>query len=71
MKPTVDAVASEHRENFIVARVDVDDNPKTLREYEVRSIPADIVFRDGEVVGKFIGALPKAAFVQRILDALK
>ncbi|MDE0397255.1 MAG: thioredoxin domain-containing protein [Candidatus Poribacteria bacterium] len=71
MKPTVDAVASEHRENFIVARVDVDDNPKTLREYEVRSIPAYIVFRDGEVVGKFIGALPKAAFVQRILDALK
>ncbi len=71
MKPTVDAVASEHRENFIVARLDIDDNPKTLKEYGVRSIPAYIVFRDGEVVGKFIGALPKAAFVQRILDTLK
>ena len=71
MKPTVDAVASEHRENFIVARLDIDDNPKTLKKYGVRSIPTYIVFRDGELVGKFIGGLPKAAFVERILDTLK
>ena len=71
MKPTVDAVASEHREKFIVGRLDIDNNPKTLKAYGVRSIPTYIVFRDGEVTGKFIGALPKAAFVQRILDTLK
>ena len=71
MKPTVDAVASEHRENFIVARLDIDDNPKTLKEYGVDGIPTYIVFRDGEVVGEFVGAMPKAAFVQRILDTLK
>ena len=71
MKPTVDAVASEHREKFIVARLDIDNNPKTLKAYGVRSIPTYIVFRDGEVRGKFIGALPKAAFVQRILETLK
>ncbi|MDE0015968.1 MAG: thioredoxin domain-containing protein [Candidatus Poribacteria bacterium] len=71
MKPTVDAVASEHPEKFIVARLDIDDNPKTLKEYGVRSIPTYIVFRDGEVVGQFVGAPPKAAFVQQILDILK
>ena len=71
MKPTVDAVASEHRESFIVARLDVDDNPKTLREYGVRSIPTYIIFRNGEVAGKMVGAKHKADFVQRILNALK
>lgn len=71
MVPTVDAVASEYRENFIVARLDIDENRKTTREYGGQRIPAYIVFRDGEVVGKFVGAMPKAAFVQRILDILK
>lgn len=71
MIPTVDAVASEYRENFIVARLDIEKNRKTAREYGGRGIPAYIVFRDGEVVGKFVGAMPKAAFVQRILDMLK
>jgi len=71
MKPTVDAVASEHHEDFIVARLDIDDNPKTLKAYGVRSIPTYIVFRDGEVVAEFVGGLPKAAFAQRILDTLE
>ena len=71
MKPTVDAVASEHREHFIVARLDIDNNPKTLKEYGVHSIPTYIVFRDSEVIGQFVGALPKADFVQRIRDTLK
>ena len=71
MKPTVDAVASEHRESFIIAKLDIDKNRKTAREYGGQGIPAYIVFRDGEVVGKFVGAMPKAAFVQRILDTLK
>ncbi|MXV74353.1 hypothetical protein F4Z99_08755 [Candidatus Poribacteria bacterium] len=71
MKPTVDAVASEYRESFIIAKLDVDKNRKTAREYDGQGIPAYIVFRDGEVIGKFVGAMPKAAFVQRILDILK
>ena len=71
MKPTVDAVASEYQERFIIARLDIDKNRKTAREYGGQGVPAYIVFRDGEVVGKFVGSMPKAAFVQRILNALK
>ena len=70
MKPTVDAVASEYREKFSVARLDIDKNRKTASEYGGQGIPAYIIFRDGEVIGQFVGALPKAAFVQRILDIL-
>ena len=71
MRPTVDAVASEYGEKFIIAKLDIDKNRKTARAYGGQGIPAYIIFRDGEVVGKFVGAIPKAAFVQRILDTLK
>jgi thioredoxin-like negative regulator of GroEL len=71
MRPAVEAVASEYREKFIIAKLDIDKNRKIAREYGGQGIPAYIVFRDGEVVGKFVGAMPEAAFVQRILDTLK
>ncbi len=71
MIPTVEAVASEYRESFVVAKLDIDKNRETAKAYGGQGIPAYIVFRDGEVVGKFVGAMPQATFVQRILDTLK
>ena len=71
MVPTVDAVASEYRDSFIVARLDIDKNPKTNREYGGRGIPAYIVFRNGEVIGSLLGAMPKQVFEQRLLGILE
>ena len=71
MKPKVDAVASEHRDSLIITRLDIDQNPKTPSKYDVRAIPTYIIFRDGEVVGKIVGTMPQATFVQRIFDALE
>ena len=71
MRPIVDAVALEHRDTFIVGRLDIDNNRQTTAEYKVNGIPAYIVFRDGTVVARFAGAMPKEVFVQRILDTLK
>ena len=71
MKPTVDAVASEHSDSLLIARLDTDQNPKTVSKYRVRAIPTYIIFQDGEVVGQIVGGMPKATFVQRIFDALE
>ena len=71
MKPIVESVALEHRNTFIVGRLDIDENRQTMEKYQVKGIPTYIVFRDGTVVGRFAGAMPKAVFEQRILDALK
>ena len=71
MIPTVDAVASEYRDTLIIGRLDIDKNPRTVSEYDLRATPTYIIFRDGEVVGKIVGAMPQATFVQRILDTLK
>lgn len=71
MIPIVDAVALEHSDTFIIGRLDIDENLQTTERYKVKGIPAYLVFRDGEVVARFAGAMPKQVFVQKILDALK
>ena len=71
MGPIVEAVALEHRDTFIIGKLDIDENRQTTAEYKVKGIPTYIVFRNGAEVGRFAGAMPKEAFVNRILDALK
>ena len=71
MKPIVESVALEHRETFIIGKLDIDENPLTPRKYNVGGIPAYLVFRDGALVARFVGAMPKEVFVKSILDALK
>ena len=71
MKPIVESVALEHRETFIVGRLDIDENRQTPEKYKVKGIPTYVVFRNGAEVGRFVGAMPKEHFIQQILKALK
>ena len=71
MQPIVETVALEHRNTFIVGRLDIDANPQTTGEYKVNGIPTYIIFQDGTVVGKLVGVMPKAIFAEKILGALK
>ncbi len=71
MMPVVETVALEHRNTFIVGRLDIDANPRTPGEYKVNGIPTYIIFQDGKVVGKMVGVMPKTVFAEKILDALK
>ena len=71
MKPVVEAVASEHSETFTIARLDIEANRQTTGTYGIQGIPTYLVFRDGEVVGRLVGARPKASFVSGILGLLK
>ena len=71
MKPIVASVALEHRNTFIIGKLDIDENRRTTEAYKVKGIPTYVVFRNGAEVARFAGAMPKAVFEQRILDALK
>ena len=71
MKPIVESVALEHRNTFIIGKLDIDENRQTTGEYKVNGIPTYLVFRNGAEVARFAGAMPKAIFEQKILDALK
>ena len=71
MRPVLGAVALEHRDTLIVGRLDIDQNRRTTGEYKVAGVPTYIVFRDGKVVTRFAGAMPKSVFMEKIFNALK
>jgi putative thioredoxin len=67
--PVLEAEAEERAGELALVKVDVDANPELAQRYGVQGIPAVKAFRDGEVVGEFVGALPRGA-VARFLDEL-
>ena len=44
-----------------VVKINVDENPSTSQAYSIRSIPALMIFKNGEMVSEKMGALPKSA----------
>lgn len=61
---------NEETENLRVVKLNVDDNQQTAASYDVMSIPTIILFKNGEVATKIIGALPKKRLVQQLEPAL-
>ena len=67
--PVLEEIASEH-ENITIAKMDIDANPRTPREYQIMSIPTMILFSGGEPVKQIVGAKPKAALLADLADYL-
>ena len=65
--PTLEELAEERGEELRVVKLNVDENQMTSAQYDVMSIPTLIVFRNGEIAKKIIGALPK----KRLIDELE
>jgi thioredoxin 1 len=68
--PIVDEISAERAESLEVFKLDVDANPEIAMRYGVNSIPTLLVFRDGEEVGRVVGALPKARIEAQLDEAL-
>ena len=66
--PTMEALAAQYKDQIKVAKVDIDDNPKTAAAYGVMSIPTLILFKEGKVLDSLIGLVPKErieAFIKK------
>ncbi len=57
--PVVDELAEDFEGKAVVGKVDVDTNPKVSAKFGIRSIPTLLVFKNGEIVDKQIGAVSK------------
>jgi len=68
--PVLDEIAGENKDKLTVAKLDIDANPETARNFQVMSIPTMIVFQDGKPVKQIVGAKPKAALLTDLADYL-
>ncbi|MGB3468695.1 MAG: thioredoxin [Cyclobacteriaceae bacterium] len=66
--PIVEELAGEYDGKAVIGKVDVDANPNVSAEFGIRSIPTLLIFKNGEVVDKQVGAVPKNILEQK-LDA--
>ena len=68
--PTIEELAAENQGTFKVGKVNVDDHGDVAMTYNVSSIPALMIFKDGKLVQQFIGVQPKPR-LQQALDEAK
>ncbi|AUI62668.1 MULTISPECIES: thioredoxin [Amycolatopsis] len=68
--PVLEEIAAENGEKLTVAKLDIDANPNTARDYQVMSIPTLILFQGGKPVKQIVGAKPKAALLSDLADVL-
>lgn len=68
--PVLEEIAAENGEKLTVAKLDIDANPNTARDYQVMSIPTLILFQGGKPVKQIVGAKPKAALLSDLADIL-
>ena len=59
--PVLEALATDYAGRIKIAKLNVDDNPRTASTFNVSSIPTLILFKQGKAVDVIIGAQPRAA----------
>jgi thioredoxin 2 len=69
--PILEELAREWAGRIKVVKVNVDENQGLALRYDAQSIPTLLVMRDGEVVDRVVGALPRAALSARLAPQLK
>ena len=67
--PIMDQLASEYAGRVKIAKLNTDENPLTASQYGIQSIPTLLFFKDGTLVNKLVGALPKRE-IERHLGGL-
>ncbi|MBB4687256.1 thioredoxin [Amycolatopsis jiangsuensis] len=68
--PVLEEIAGENSDKLTVAKLDIDENPNTARDYQVMSIPTLILFQGGKPVKQIVGAKAKAALLSDLSDVL-
>ncbi|MDI4664260.1 thioredoxin [Xanthobacter autotrophicus] len=68
--PILEEVSGEMGEKIRIVKLNVDENPATASKYGIMSIPTLLLFKDGKIASRQVGAAPKAKLVQWINGAI-
>jgi len=63
--PIIDELAKEMKGKIVFGKLNVDENPSTSGKFGVMSIPTLLIFKNGEMIDRLVGALPKEQLKQR------
>jgi thioredoxin 1 len=66
MTPVVEELAAEYAGKAVIGKLNVDDNPEVPTTYNVRGIPTFLIFKNGELRDKIVGATTKQALKEKI-----
>jgi thioredoxin len=64
--PLLDQLAAESNGSYRIAKVNVDENPQISSRFQISSIPTMLIFKDGKLIDRLIGAQPKQAIAERL-----
>ncbi len=64
--PALDQLAAEADGRYLIAKLNVDENPQTAAQFGIRSIPTMLIFKNGQMVDRIVGAVPKQAIAARL-----
>ena len=70
MAPVIEQLAGEYEGRVKIGKLNIEENPEVMAEYKIMSIPTMIIFRNGEVFSKEVGASSKKEVEKAIGRAL-
>jgi thioredoxin 1 len=71
ISPLIDRLATEYDGRATVVKIDIDQNKDNAKKYGIRSIPAVLMFKDGELVENLVGKLPYETFSNTLATHLR
>lgn len=66
LTPTIEQLATDYDSTVSVGKLNVDENPQTAAALGITSIPAVVLFKNGEVVDRLIGVQPRESYDQAL-----
>ena len=69
--PVVEELSKEYDGKVVIGKVDVDNNPNISAQFGIRNIPTLLFFKNGEIVDKQVGAVPKSTLAAKLDAQLK